>query len=119
VRVWLGWGGIVVGSGNGGSGRIDFVLSDCGSLEAGAGETAFGVGEGEACADSARTASKALFSDLTLFDRGSEDFFSGDSVGALVDAERAREDFVEEKILEDSVDFARGRPDGLVESRGM
>ena len=80
---------------------------------------AVGVGEVGACDDSARTASKAPFSDLTLFDRGSEDFFSWESVGILVEAERPREDWVGEKILAGSIDFARGKPEGLEELRGM
>lgn len=119
VRVWLVWGRIVAGSGRGGSGRIDFVLSDRRSLDFGAIEDTAGVGEVTACTNSTRTASKAAFSDLTLFDREIVGSFSRDLVGILVEADRAREDFVGEKILADSVDFTRGTPEGLEWSSGL
>ena len=115
VRVSLGWGRTALEVGSGGNGRIEFVLSDRGSFEAGMVEAAAGVAAAKACADSERTASKTLFSDLTLLDRGSADFFPGDGFGILLEVERAREVLVGEKTPAESVGFARGKADGLNE----
>jgi hypothetical protein len=115
VRVSLGWGCTALEVGSGGNGRIEFVLSDRGSFEAGMVETAADVVVTKACADSERTASKTLFSDLTLSDRESADFFPGDEVGILSEVKRAREALVGGKTPAESVGFARGKADGLSE----
>jgi hypothetical protein len=81
-------------------------------------ETAAGVAAAKACADSERTVSKTLLSDLTLLDRGSADFFPGDGVGILLEAERAREGLLGEKTPAASVGFARGKADGFDELLG-
>lgn len=66
VKLLLGGESIVLAIGSEGRGRIDLMLSDRGSLEKGAVKGGAGVS-----VVSDRTASKAFFNDLTLFDRSS------------------------------------------------
>ena len=99
-------------AGNRGSGLMDLILSD---REVGTVETATRFAGAGAGFEPARIASNTPFSDLTLFDRGREDFFSGDSVGVLVGTERAKDDRVGQSTLSGIDGFARSKSEVLDE----